>query len=116
MQLLKRNQQTISYKTYLGQTTETIDSEGYYTGERAVSYSELKTTRAYITAERGETSEQMFGKNLDYDRVMYLPMSSEIDEFSILWIETATTEANDYIVRRVATSLNHKVVAIKKVR
>ena len=70
-----------------------------------------------MTPARGDASEEMFGKELDYDKVIYVPLSSDIDEYSILWVETSdTSSANNYVVRRIATSLNHKAIAIKKVR
>ena len=117
MQLLERNKQTIKYKNYSGTQTLSTDSEGYYTGERTENYSDVKAVKAYVTANRGDASEEMFGKNLDYDNIMYIDKSSDINEYSLLWVHAnPTTDANDYIVLRVATSLNHKAIAIKKVR
>ena len=116
MQLLKRNQRTISYKNFNGQQVPLIDDDGYETGETSVGYTEIKTVRAYMTANRGDASEEMFGTTLDYDNILYAELSCDIDEFSLLWVDVPTTDANDYIVRRVATSLNHKAIAIKKVR
>lgn len=117
MQLLERNKREIKYKTYGNAQTLRTDSDGYYTGEYKQTYSSLKTIRAYMTANRGDANEEMFGKELDYDNVIYAPLSCDIDEFSILWIGAdATKEPSDYKVLRVATSLNHKAIAIKKVR
>ena len=124
MQLLDRNKRTISYKTYSGTTTESTGSDGYYTGERVVNYSAIKTVKAYITANKGDASEEMFGKTLDYDNVIYVEKDSDIDEYSLLWVDASPTPItttsdpvpNDYIVLRVATSLNHKAIAVKKVR
>ena len=124
MQLLDRNKRTISYKTYSGTTTESTGSDGYYTGERVVNYSAIKTVKAYITANKGDASEEMFGKTLDYDNVIYVEKDSDIDEYSLLWVDASPTPItttsdpvpNDYIVVRVATSLNHKAIAVKKVR
>ena len=57
-----------------------------------------------------------FGTTLDYDNIVYAELSCDINEYSLLWVDADTTDPNDYIVRRVATSLNHKAIAIKKVR
>ena len=117
MQLLKRNKKTIKYKTYANEMTPIIDEDGYETGEYTEGYSEIKTVKAYVTANRGDASEEMFGMSLDYDNVIYVELNSDIDEYSLLWVEEKNTDKpNDYIVRRVATSLNHKAIAIKKVR
>lgn len=116
MQLLKRNKQTIKYKTYSHEMTPMTDSDGYFTGEYTEGYSEVKTAKVYITANRGDASEEMFGTTLDYDNIIYAELSTDIDEYSLLWVGVPTTGQNDYIVKRVATSLNHKAIAIKKVR
>lgn len=116
MHLLARNKRTISYKSYLGTTTESVDSDGYYTGEKAPSYSEMKTVMAYMTANRGEAGDEMFGKALDYDNILYVGLDCDIDEYSPLWVFAESTADNDYEVRRVSQSLNHKAIAIKKVR
>lgn len=117
MQLLKRNQSTIKYKNYSGTMTLKTDSSGDYTGEYTESYSELKTLQSYVTANRGNASDEMFGTSLDYDNVIYAPLWCDMDEYSLLWVfADASTAQNDYIVKRVATSLNHKAIAIKKVR
>ena len=116
MQLLKRNQKEIKYKNYLGTMTPIVDDDGYETGEHTESYSEVKTAQVYVTANRGDASEEMFGTTLDYDNIVYAELSCDINEYSLLWVDADTTDPNDYIVRRVATSLNHKAIAIKKVR
>lgn len=117
MQLLNRNKRAISYKTYGNQQVARTDTDGYYTGEYTETYSSVKTLKAYITANRGNADEEMFGTTLDYDNIIYADKSCDIDEYSLLWVEAnPETDPNDYIVRRVATSLNHKAIAIKKVR
>ena len=94
----------------------TTDSDGNFTGERTKSYGSVTSMMAYITPSRGETAEEMFGKDLDYDKVMYTSKDCPIDEFSLLWLDASASAPNDYIVQRVAESLNHKAIAIKKVR
>ena len=116
MQLLNRNKTKIQYKNYSGTMTLTTDAGGYYTGERTESYSDAKTLHAYVTANRGTAERDMFGTTLDYDNVIYTDLSCDINEYSLLWVEASITTPNDYIVRRVAKSLNHKAIAIKKVR
>lgn len=116
MQLLKRNKRTIKYKNYLGTMTMQTDTDGNYTGEYTEAYSDFKTAKLYATPDRGYASEEMFGMNLDYDKVIYAEPSVDIDEYSLLWVTAPTTDPNDYIVKKVAESLNHKAIAIKKVR
>lgn len=116
MQLLNRNKSTIKYKNYSGTMTLTTDSGGYYTGEHTESYTDFKTLKAYITANRGNAEDEMFGTTLDYDNVIYTDLTCDINEYSLLWVSASIGSPNDYVVKRVATSLNHKVIAVKKVR
>ena len=116
MHLLSRNQQLIQYMNYSGTMSATTDTDGFYTGEYTESYTALKSVRGYLTPNKGEATEQMFGKDLDYDRILYVERSCDMNEFSLLWVNADSSAANDYIVSKVAESLNHKAIAIKKVR
>lgn len=116
MQLLKRNQQLIQYMNYSGSMSAITDSEGNYTGEYTETYTALKSVMGYVTPSKGEATEEMFGKDLDYDKILYVDKSCDMDEFSLLWVNTNSSAANDYIVSKIAESLNHKAIAIKKVR
>lgn len=116
MQLLKRNQQLIQYMNYSGSMSAVTDTEGFFTGEYNETYSALKSVMGYATPSRGEATEEMFGKDLDYDKILYVDKSCDIDEFSLLWVNADSSASNDYIVRKIAESLNHKAIAIKKVR
>ena len=116
MQLLKRNQKEMMYKAFNGSTSMITDSGGFKTGEYEVGYGSLSTFYAYTTPSRGETSNEMFGKDLDYDKIMYVPLDCGINEYALLWVDASSTASNDYVVQKVAESLNHKAIAIKKVR
>ena len=116
MQLLNRNKRLIQYATYSGSMSMVTDSDGFYTGERTKFYGSVTTLMAYVTPSRGDATDEMFGKDLDYDKVMYTTKDCPIDEFSLLWLDASSSAPNDYIVSRVAESLNHKAIAIKKVR
>lgn len=57
----------------------------------------------------------MFGINTNYSKTMIVDdLNCDIDEHSILWIDTTSTEHN-YIVVEVAKSFNHIVYAIREV-
>ena len=123
MKTLKRNHQTLYYSLYQG-FTEVVDSNGYYTGEKIVSYSPPVKMRANISPVKGDSTIQLFGNLEDYDRVIVTcKMDCPIDENSILWIEKTPPvrdgvmipEDYDYIVQRVSKSLNSISIAIGKV-
>lgn len=138
MRDLKRNQKTIYYTLYqdsvpvyeLDENGEIIYVEingekiPVETGETTSGYSEVKDFCFNVSASKGETENNVFGKSLDYDKVLLTHNTAcEIDEYSRLWIDTKPLIGNDgktdsepeYEVKRVAKSLNHIMYAVKKV-
>ncbi|WP_310604875.1 hypothetical protein [Anaerosporobacter sp.] len=120
---LERNKQKIYYALYLDDVEE-MDEEGNYTGEKITGYSNPIDFKINSSASRGEASTEQFGISLDYDKVLcscdtILP----IDETTVLWVDIkpvldengATKTKHDYIVKKVAKSLNSVQYAIKKV-
>lgn len=123
MRSLKRNEQTFYYALY-GTEVEEVDEEGNYTGEVKIGYGNPVKAEENISASRGEASTEQFGISLDYDKIVCsCDMTLPIDETTILWVDTmpvldkngATTTKHDYVVKKVAKSLNSVQYAIKKV-
>lgn len=115
MKTLKRNQQAIKYALYTGRS-EILDTNGYRTGTFTNVYDSAVSTYAYVSAARGEASEDVFGVNLNYTKTLITDDTScPIDETSILWIDDTTATEHDYIVVRKAKALNHISYAIRKV-
>ena len=123
MRCMVRNKSKFYYASYIGET-EIIDEYGNATGEYKVSYS--KPTRCFsnISAAQGEMQSRQFGVSESYDKVIVLDdIHAPIDEHSILWVDTlpelnedgTTDTPYDYIVKRVARSLNGMSIAIQKV-
>lgn len=116
MRDLARNKQAIFYKPFTG-TEELIDEYGNVTGSFKPTYGNLKSLRLSISANKGDTATQQFGNVLDYDRTMSTSDTScGIDENSILWLDGAdTSKPHNFIVKKVAKSLNAIQYAIKQV-
>lgn len=123
MRSLKRNEQTFYYALY-GEEVEEIDEEGNYTGETTIGYGNPVKADANISASRGEASNEQFGISLDYDKIVCsCDTTLHIDETTILWVDSmpildesgATETKHDYVVKKVAKSLNSVQYAIKKV-
>ena len=89
-------------------------------------------TLGNVSAAQGEIQSRQFGDSETYDKVIVLDNpSTPIDEYSILWVDTVpelTEDGNlalnekgevktphDYIVKKVARSLNGVSIAISKV-
>lgn len=122
MRCMQRNEQVFYYAQYVDKT-EVLDDYGNATGTYTLNYGTPIQSRGNISAARGESSTMQFGDNARYDRVIVIcDPKFPIDEQSILWIECnpqvasgAATVKHDYIVNKVARSLNSVSIAVSKV-
>lgn len=123
MRCLERNKTTFYYALYLGKTQMT-DTGGNLTGEYEVRHGNPIAMLGNISAARGETATRQFGENESYDKVIVLDdPATLITESSILWVDVVpviveggtTSTPHDYVVKKVARSLNSVSIAISKV-
>ena len=116
MRMLERNKQDIYYALF-DRKEAMKDEYGNETGEYEIFYTEPVLIRIDVSAARGESSTRHFGDTEQYDKVMITgDMNCPISESSILWVDTLNTERpHDYIVKKVAKSLNSISFAISKV-
>ena len=123
MRCLVRNKRKFYYASYIGEKP-IIDEHGNKTGEYEVSHSNPVECYGNVSAARGEMQTRQFGESESYDKVIVLDdISAPVDEHSILWVDTlphsnedgTTNTPHDYVVKRVARSLNGVSIAIKKV-
>ena len=121
MRSQQKNKRKFWYASAGTTVTEATDAAGNYTGEWVTEYGKPGYAYANISANRGNAYEEEFGASLDYDRVITdCDVNLGIDEKSRLWIEVEPDLENDsvphdYIVKKVARSLNSVTIAIKKV-
>lgn len=123
MKCLERNKQTFYYSLY--ESKEAIKDEyGNVTGEYEIIRGNPQMARANISAAKGEVDSNQFGENLAYDRVVIMEdADTDIDEYTVMWVDTmpildesgATDTPYDYIVKKVARSINSVSIAISKV-
>lgn len=123
MRTLMRNKSTFYYADFI-KTDEMVDEEGYPTGQYATFYTTPKKYKANISPARGIADTEVFGINETYDKSIVLnKCAPDILETSLLWVDTLpvfddegnTQTPHDYIVKRVAKSINSTTLAIKKV-
>lgn len=122
MKALARNKQTFYYALPTG-LPNVLDEDGYYTGEQMPSYAKPVKAEMNISPATGRTALEWFGVNEAYDKVLVTDdVNCPINEATILWVDTtpeiidgATETPYDYMVARVARSLNSVVIGIKKV-
>lgn len=115
MRCLNKNKRTIHYKNYLGKT-QIVDDYGNRTGEYTLTYSDFIETKMNISPSRGIASEEMFGIQTNYTKVLVTDdVNCTMDEHSILWIDKPITGPHDYVVVRKAVSINSVAYAILEV-
>ena len=123
MRCMARNKSKFYYASYIGET-EIIDDSGFNSGEYEITYSNPIKSTGNISAAQGEMQSRQFGESERYDKVIVLDdRNVSIDEHSILWVDTlphlnddgTTATPHDYVVKKVARSLNGVSIAIRKV-
>ena len=118
MKTMKRNQTTIYYANFeeVGDVTITDEwGNTLKTGEKTVTRTEPAPIDLVVSASTGIVAEELFGSLNDYDRILFTEKGCEIDENSILWVDVPVTGPHDYVVKKVARSLNFVAYAISKV-
>lgn len=131
MVCMSRNKSAFFYALYVSKEQGT-DDYGNPTGGVDVTYGNPQEFKANISAAKGETQTRQFGESENYDKVIVMGSDAPpIDEYSILWIDTVpqlddtgalavnddgeVITPHDYIVKKVARSLNSVSIAISKV-
>lgn len=116
MRALKRNKVKFYYAPFVERQRS---DKGY--GFISI-YGDAVAVMGNISPATGTTSVEQFGNNVDYDKVIVLDNpNTSIDENSILFLEIAPEKNTDgdyiydYIVKKVARSLNSVSVAVSKV-
>lgn len=123
MRSLERNKQKMYYANLTGKT-ELIDEYGNVTGQYAIQYTEPLLLRANVSPAKGERSTVQFGIELGYDKIVCVDrLPAGMTESSIMWIDSAeelevseATVPHDYIVKRIAKSINSTLIAVAKVQ
>lgn len=123
MRTMTRNKRTFYYASLTG-VEMGKDLDGNYT-EEVYTYSDPVEKKGVITAANGQAETQLFGVNEPYDKVITLNLGENYLAIgSVLWVDTMpvfdektgkTETPYDYVVVKVAESLNFVNVAIRKV-
>lgn len=121
MRIMERNKQGFWYLLF-DRTEPVTDEDGNETGEEKVVYQPAVFCRANVSAATGAAQVEQFGNLAGYDKVIVTDdIRCPIDENTVLFLdkEPAYDEDGkplyDYMVRRVAKSLNSVSIAVTKV-
>ncbi len=120
MKCLLRNKVPFYYCRYAGEAP-IYDSEGNEAGKK-VLYTEPVRADANISPATGNSSAEMFGTSIRYDKVIVCDDPGfPIDEYTVLFIDREPafdSDGNplfDYVVKKVAPSLNSVSIAVARV-
>lgn len=123
MRCMVRNKLKFYSSEYMGKE-DVLDNNGRKTGEKKLLYSNPIKHFGNISAAQGEVQSRQFGESESYDKVIVLDdRNVSINEHSILWVDTlpslnddgTTDTPHDYIVKKVARSINGVSIAVRKV-
>lgn len=130
MRNCQRNQIRFWYRLYnrnaspVANTDVVSTTVTYETGEYTLSYLDPVACYGNISPAKGSAQIEYFGNEETYDKVIVTAdMNCPIDEHSVLYIEripikdltTDRWNKHDYVVTRVAKSINQIAIAIRKV-
>ena len=116
MRCQRRNEQTIYYALYEG-FVPFVNSKGIDTGEKTQVYTAPISMQASVSAAKGSADVEMFGIDTPYTKtVVTCDLECPIREDSVLWIGAdPVTEPYNYVVVRIARSLNSITYAVREV-
>lgn len=116
MRTLKRNKRPVAYAFYNG-VTELVDSDGNYTGEYEVSYTEPESALMNVSGGRGQADIALFGLTQTFARTVTTEdLETPFNTETVFWVETdPETEPLDYRVVAVSRTINQVVLALAEV-
>lgn len=126
MRSLQRNKQTIWYRLLTGDPEPITETDEWGnvldTGENTQPYSDPVELKINVSQATGAAISEQFGNLDNYDKVLVTTqMDCPINGTTLLYIDTTPTQTNgkwsphDYVVRRVAKSINGISIAVRKV-
>lgn len=120
MRSLARNKQKIYYSLYVDKEP-IYDEYGNQTGEYRLIYGDIKPYEINVSAAQGTSDLEQFGIDLNYSKTMVTnDLNCPINEHTRLWIGKEaivnnTETPHNYVVLKVAQSINSITYAIKEV-
>lgn len=123
MRTRQRINQSFYYRLFVSKT-EIVDEYGNGLGEYDITYSDPVEYQATISPATGESTAELFGNLEQYDKIIQTcDMSCPINEESVLYIDKLPIfdehekvwNTHDYVVKRVARSVNTIRIAVAKV-
>lgn len=115
MRNLQRNQRKLHYAVPVG-TESILDDYGNDTLELRTIYSDPVALSANVSANVGQEAMNVFGTLTGYQRtITYCSKDCPLVEGCIVWFGVDSSEPHNYIVIKVADSINGFLIALREV-
>ena len=121
MRCMERNKRTFYYALY-SHKEHGHDEYGNEKGEPIVVYKSPVQMKANVSPASGGSQIEQFGNSIQYDKVIVTDdLSCPIDENTVLCVDAPPSydkDSNllfDYVVKKIAKSLNSMSIALSKV-
>lgn len=114
MRMLERNKTVFRFANLV--ESKELTKDELYTGEIERMFGPVLTTCGNISAATGYADPDYFGVGIAYDKVICMATDEGISETSVLWIDDLDADDYDYVVKRIARTINGVRIAVAKVR
>lgn len=114
MRSLDKNKRYIYYANFVS-AEPVVDEYGNDTLEVTKTYTTPEEIKVNISAAAGEAEVELFGNFTDYSRTITFCNDCPVVVGSIVWFHREPPEKHDYVVTKIADSINTYVVALKEV-
>lgn len=115
MRNLQRNMRTLHYAAVLG-TEPILDEYGNDTLEVRTVYGSPTLLRCNVSANMGQEAVEVFGNQTDYSRTISITgHSCPLTEGCKIWFGVPIEDGHNYVVVRVADSINGFLIALREV-
>lgn len=115
MRTLQRNKQTIWYALYQG-VTDVVDTDGNYTGEQTVSYSDPVKTRMNVSGGRGRAAIEEFGIDNPFTHTAVTgDLKTPFNTDTVFWFGVDPSEPHNFRCTGVARTINGLSIALAEV-
>jgi hypothetical protein len=115
MRNLQRNMRTLHYAVPQG-TEPILDEYGNYTLEVRTVYGSPTLLRCNVSANMGQEAVEVFGNQTDYSRTISITgHSCPLTEGCKVWFGVPIDGSHNYVVVRVADSINGFLIALREV-
>lgn len=116
MRSLERNKRPLYYSNPTGEKEPILDDDGYETGDEREVFTDPVLLPINVSAASGAAAAEAFGAFTDYSRTL---STCDLDcPFKVgtrIWFNIHPPDPHNYIVTRVADSVNCMLYALKEV-